>query len=103
MVKYYGFKLQRCQDDNSKTVDRYYYPDNKNENFLKLQTIRFLDDWAYQANVRQELNSPDEKLVKEKMKPYEKMVFGSLGVDYNISYKFTWNRLFEVEICILSN
>lgn len=103
VVKYYGFKLQRCQDDNSKTVDRDYYPDNKNENFLKLQTIRFLDDWAYQANVRQELNSPDEKLVKEKMKPYEKMVFGLLGVAYNISYKFTWNRLFEVEICILSN
>lgn len=103
VVKYYGFKLQICQDDNSKTVDRDYYPDNKNENFLKLQTIRFLDDWAYQANVRQELNSPDEKLVKEKMKPYEKMVFGLLGVAYNISYKFTWNRLFEVEICILSN
>lgn len=124
VVKYYGFKLQRCQDAksfadpvtqsrhcecersnpvNSKTVARDYYPDNKNENFLKLQTIRFLDDWAYQANVRQELNSPDEKLVKEKMKPYEKMVFGLLGVDYNISYKFTWNRLFEVEICILSN
>ena len=103
VVKYYGFKLQRCQNDNSKTVDRDYYPDNKNENFLKLQTIRFLDDWAYQANVRQELNSPDEKLVKEKMKPYEKMVFGLLGVAYNISYKFTWNRLFEVEICILSN
>ena len=86
---------------NSKAVGQNYYPDNKN--FLKLQTIRFLDDWAYQANVRQELNSPDEKLVKEKMKPYEKMVFGLLGVAYNISYKFTWNRLFEVEICILSN
>ena len=100
MVKYYGFKLQRSQDDNSKTVERDYYPDNKNENFLKLQTIRLLDDWAYQANVRQQLTSPDEKLVKELMKPYEEKVFEVLGVNYDTSYKFPWNRLFEVEVCI---
>ena len=69
-------------------------------NFKKLQVIRFLDDWGYQANVRQQLPSPDEKLVKELMKPYEEKVFELLGVRYNISYKFPWNRLFEVEICI---
>ena len=69
-------------------------------NFKKLQVIRFLDDWGYQANVRQQLTSPDEKLVKELMKPYEEKVFELLGVRYNISYKFPWNRLFEVEICI---
>ena len=69
-------------------------------NFKKLQVIRFLDDWGYQANVRQQLTSPDEKLVKELMKPYEEKVFELLGVRYDISYKFPWNRLFEVEICI---
>ena len=69
-------------------------------NFKKLQVIRFLDDWGYQANVRQQLTSPDEKLVKELMKPYEEKVFEVLGVRYDISYKFPWNRLFEVEICI---
>lgn len=68
--------------------------------FLKLQTVRLLDDWAYQANVRQQLTSPDEKLVKELMKPYEEKVFEILGVNYDISYKFPWNRLFEVEVCI---
>ena len=68
--------------------------------FLKLQTVRLLDDWAYQANVRQQLASPDEKLVKELMKPYEEKVFEVLGVNYDISYKFPWNRLFEVEVCI---
>ena len=68
--------------------------------FLKLQTVRLLDDWAYQANVRQQLTSPDEKLVKELMKPYEEKVFEVLGVNYDISYKFPWNRLFEVEVCI---
>ena len=68
--------------------------------FLKLQTVRLLDDWAYQANVRQRLTSPDEKLVKELMKPYEEKVFEVLGVNYDTSYKFPWNRLFEVEVCI---
>lgn len=68
--------------------------------FLKLQTVRLLDDWAYQANVRQQLTSPDEKLVKELMKPYEEKVFEVLGVNYDISYKFPWSRLFEVEVCI---
>lgn len=68
--------------------------------FLKLQTVRLLDDWAYQANVRQQLTSPDEKLVKELMKPYEEKVFEVLGVNYDISYKFPWNRLFEVEVCM---
>ncbi len=69
-------------------------------NFKKLQAIRLLDDWAYQANVRQQLTLPDEKLVKKLMKPYEEKVFEVLGVRYDISYKFPWNRLFEVEICI---
>lgn len=68
--------------------------------FLKLQTVRLLDDWAYQANVRQQLTFPDEKLVKELMKPYEEKVFEVLGVNYDTSYKFPWNRLFEVEVCI---
>ena len=69
-------------------------------NLKKLQAIRLLDDWAYQANVRQQLTLPDEKQVKELMKPYEKKVFEVLGVQYDVSYKFPWNRLFEVEVCI---
>ena len=69
--------------------------------FKKLQAVRLLDDWAYQANVRQQLNAPDEKIIKELMKPYEEKVFDALGEKYdNITYKFPWKRLFEVEICI---
>lgn len=74
--------------------------------FLELQLVRFLDDWAYQANVRQQLASPDEKLVKELMKSYEQKVFEVLKISpnkYNITYKFPWNRLFEVEVCISQN
>lgn len=63
-------------------------------NFKKLQVIRFLDDWAYQANVRQAGTMNIDKL----MKPYEEKVFKKLGVHYNVNYSFPWNRLFEVEI-----
>ena len=74
--------------------------------FSLLQLTRLLDDWAYQANVRQQLTSPNEKLVKELMKPFEQKVFELLNInpdEYNITYKFPWNRLFEVEVCILQN
>lgn len=87
------FKVAKMQNNVGK--DFYF-----GRNFLKLQTVRLLDDWAYQANVRQQLTSPDEKLVKELMKPYEEKVFEVLGVNYDTSYKFPWNRLFEVEVCI---
>ena len=87
------FKVAKMQNNVGK--DFYFGRD-----FLKLQTVRLLDDWAYQANVRQRLTSPDEKLVKELMKPYEEKVFEVLGVNYDTSYKFPWNRLFEVEVCI---
>ncbi len=64
------------------------------ENFKKLQAIRFLDDWAYQANVRQ-YGTMD---IKDLMKPFEDRVFEQLGVKYEVNYSFPWNRLFEVEI-----
>lgn len=68
--------------------------------FQKLQTVRFLDDWAYQANVRQNLKSPDVDKITAEMRHYENVVFDKLKSEYKIDYKFPWNRLFEVEICI---
>lgn len=68
--------------------------------FQKLQTVRFLDDWAYQANVRQNLKSPDVDKITAEMRHYENVVFDKLKAKYKIDYKFPWNRLFEVEICI---
>lgn len=68
------------------------------EEFIKLQLTRFLDDWAYQANVRQMLDKPDENKCKELMKPYEDKLFKVFNVKYNTKYSFPWNRLFEVEI-----
>lgn len=64
------------------------------EGFKKLQVTRFLDDWAYQANVRQK-GTMD---IKNLMLPFEKQVFDLFDVQYDVSYSFPWNRLFEVEI-----
>ena len=66
--------------------------------FKKLQLTRFLDDWAYQANVRQELSFPD-KTLNNKMQIYEKIIKDKLDIDgVNVNYSYPWNRLFEVEI-----
>ena len=66
----------------------------KIENFKKLQMTRFLDDWGYQANVRQMLKSPDVTELSKQMKIFE----NKLGISEIQSYNFPWNRLFEVEV-----
>ena len=75
---------------------------NKNnfskDNFKRFEAVRFLDDWAYQANVRQELEFPDTSLIKNKMRKYEKIIKNKLDIDFDADYSYPWNRLFEVEI-----
>ena len=66
--------------------------------FNRLMLTRFLDDWAYQANVRQELGSPDLSALKQKMSCYEKNLIAKFPTTRKINYEFPWNRLFEVEI-----
>ena len=66
--------------------------------FKKLQITRFLDDWAYQANVRRSLIVPDSKKLTEKMKVFEKKLESVIIQDVGIRYSFPWKRLFEVEI-----
>lgn len=68
------------------------------DEFRKLQITRFLDDWAYQANVRQELTEPNLFILRLKMHEYEKVISRVLGTDINVKYLYPWNRLFEVEI-----
>lgn len=68
--------------------------------FLKLQMIRFLDDWAYQANLRGLINSPRD--IKELMKPYETKlsgIFNYLSPNL-IQYSYPWNRKFEIEVSL---
>lgn len=66
--------------------------------FKKLEIVRFLDDWAYQANVRQTLSKPDTTELTPKMKPFEKEVANVLKTEFEVKYFFPWKRLFEVEV-----
>ncbi len=75
------------------------------EAFKKLQLIRFLDDWAYQANVRGQINEPCD--ISELMKPFEEKLFdvfdSSLTPTLSLrrgSYTYPWDRKFEVEVSL---
>lgn len=79
------------------------------EAFRRVQFIRFLDDWAYQANVRQFLKRkgksekakeprPDFRKLSKLMFPYEKKIKKIFGVKSKVQYKFPWKRFFEIEI-----
>lgn len=76
------------------------YNRTNNEEFNRLEVTRFLDDWAYQANVRKQLEKPDMKMCKTLMKPYEDKICKIFNSRYDISYNFPWERLFEIEINI---
>lgn len=77
-----------------KFLAKKYNPDA----FKNLQIVRFLDDWAYQANVRQFLDSPDIEALRAGMINYEKIVGFVLGTKISAKYSYPWDRLFEVEI-----
>lgn len=90
-------------------IVRYFAKDYNAEAFKKLQMIRFLDDWAYQANVRQALKKdeekkgkirPDLRILKKMMIPFEKKLDKILIISPQIKYKFPWKRFFEVEVII---
>ena len=69
--------------------------------FLKLETIRFLDDWAYQANVRARIEKPCD--ISDLMKLYEdklSKIFSNQPAKTcsHPEYIFPWERKFEIEI-----
>lgn len=69
------------------------------EAFKKLQLIRYLDDWAYQANVRGQISEPCD--IKDLMKPYEEKICSELGLSVETNYIYPWDRKFEIEVKIL--
>lgn len=88
-------------------VVRFFAKSFNEDAFKKLQMVRFLDDWAYQANVRQVLkgkeengkqNVPDARKLGKCMLPYEKKLNRVFGIKPQIKYKFPWKRFFEVEV-----
>ncbi len=65
----------------------------------QLLAIRFLDDWAYQANVRQKISAPID--ISEKMSEYVNAVEKFLGSKIEeYSFGYPWNRLFETEVTL---
>lgn len=66
--------------------------------FKRLQIIRFLEDWAYQANVRGMIENPCD--IQTLMKPYEIKLAEIFGQVPPIEYLYPWNRKFEVEISL---
>lgn len=77
------------------------YPDKTA--FQNLQIIRFLDDWAYQANIRAKIRTNSENLLntvlKVKMKNFEDVIFSKFAIKrMQVQYKFPWVRFFEIEI-----
>ena len=69
-----------------------------NNAFNKLMLTRFLDDWAYQANVRQQLTNTNIEDLKKLIQPYQETLLNYFPINDTINYKFPWNRLFEVEV-----
>ena len=75
-----------------------YAAKNYNENaFKKLQIIRFLDDWGYQANVRKQITNPVD--ISQEMKKYETKLAHIFNYDIKeVKYSYPWQRTFEIEI-----
>ena len=74
--------------------------------FKKVQTVRFLDDWAYQANVRKILKSHLKEInieeLENEMKPYEGFLKDKFDVQFSrVNYSYPWNRFFEIEADLL--
>ena len=81
-------------------------PSKKDFNILQL--TRFLDDWAYQANIRAQIRNDKGNLsntvLKITMKEYEKFLFEKFGINkYFTEYNFPWKRFFEIVILIKKN
>ena len=75
------------------------YSQYNEEAFKKVLYTRFLDDWAYQANVRKVLrqnNSTDN--VEAEMKPYKEKISQWLNYEVPTTYTFPWDRTFEIKI-----
>ncbi len=74
-----------------------FFAKKYNENAFKhLQAIRLLDDWAYQANVRQTLTN----IMSPDMNNFEQKVSDFLNYKIDAEYSYPWKRLFEIEVTL---
>ena len=65
--------------------------------FAKLELVRFLDDWAYQANVRAQIEKPID--IRNLMQPYETRLNNVLKLaPSKLDFTYPWKRKFEIEV-----
>lgn len=82
---------------------KYFARKYNDKAFKKLQVIRFIDDWAYQANVRKYLKMNakflDIDVLKNTITPFENLVNKMFLTKFeNITYEFPWQRYFEIRV-----
>lgn len=74
--------------------------------FKRLMAVRFLDDWAYQANIRKAVREGgldfEEALNLNiaEFKHYEEKISKFLEFEFEAEYFLPWKRSFEIEICL---
>lgn len=60
---------------------------------------RFLDDWAYQSNVRKTLSGdPSTQKLAEQISPFIKRISHAVSIEPAVRLSFPWRRTFEIEI-----
>ena len=69
-----------------------------NKAFKKLLITRFLDDWAYQANVRGKISEPCD--ISALMKPFEEKLSKVFETEISPRYIYPWHRKFEIEVVL---
>ncbi|MEI8376994.1 MAG: DUF4127 family protein [bacterium] len=71
------------------------------ESFKRAIATRLLDEWAYQANLRQEIRKNPEFDIEQGFIEYIQKVQALLDLEINgVSFYFPWDRTFEVGICL---
>jgi hypothetical protein len=61
--------------------------------------VRFVDDWAYQACVREQLGGePSTQKLAELIGPYIGQINSALAIEPSVRLSFPWKRTFEIEI-----
>jgi len=75
--------------------------------FKRLMAVRFLDDWAYQANIRKAVREGyldfEEGLNANivEFKHYEEKISKFLDFEFEAKYSLPWKRSFEIEVKLL--
>lgn len=86
-------------------VITFFAKDYNDEAFKKLQFTRFMDDWAYQANIRRLVRekapnfSTELKRNRANLDSFAHKINEILGSNFQVlKYDLPWNRSFEIEL-----